>query len=154
MLILHRPMIYTAPLIFWCGKIHYESKWEWVGPWKSRLFWALWNGIEPIGECHLGTKIVEDILCFLTVVLWYSVTLSGRWQSGCLAASPAWLFSCWLSAFVSGSWLSDSWLSSLGFWLMTETAWLSVQYVPGYMKGWLLTVSVHTTWLPGCSLSV
>ncbi len=24
------------------------------GPWKSRVFLALWNGIEPVGECHLG----------------------------------------------------------------------------------------------------
>ncbi len=23
---------------------------------KSRVFWALWNGIEPKGECHLGPK--------------------------------------------------------------------------------------------------
>ncbi len=27
--------------------IHYEGKWEAVGPWNSRYFWALWNGIEP-----------------------------------------------------------------------------------------------------------
>jgi hypothetical protein len=28
------------------------------GPWKSklRLFWALLNVIEPMGECHLGPK--------------------------------------------------------------------------------------------------
>ncbi len=36
-------------------QIHYEGKWEGVGPWKSRLFWALWNGIEPLDdEYHLG----------------------------------------------------------------------------------------------------
>jgi hypothetical protein len=27
-----------------------------VGPLKSRLFWALCNGIEQLGECHLGQK--------------------------------------------------------------------------------------------------
>ncbi len=27
-----------------------------VGPWNSRVFSALLNGIEPIGECHLGPK--------------------------------------------------------------------------------------------------
>ncbi len=27
------------------GIIHYEGKWEGAGPWKWRLFWALWNGI-------------------------------------------------------------------------------------------------------------
>jgi hypothetical protein len=36
--------------------IHYEGKWEGVGSWNSRVFWALWNSIEPIGECHLGPK--------------------------------------------------------------------------------------------------
>jgi hypothetical protein len=44
---------------FDAGNIHYEGKWEGVGPWKSRLFWALLNDIEPIGECHLGPKNVE-----------------------------------------------------------------------------------------------
>ncbi len=39
---------------FDAGSIHWRGKWKGVGPWKSRLFWALWNGIEPIGECHLG----------------------------------------------------------------------------------------------------
>ncbi len=43
---------------FDAGSIHYEGKWEEVGPWKSklRLFWALLNVIEPMGECHLGPK--------------------------------------------------------------------------------------------------
>jgi hypothetical protein len=26
---------------FDAGSIHYEGKWEGVGPWKSRLFWVL-----------------------------------------------------------------------------------------------------------------
>ncbi len=42
-----------------CIGIHYERKWEGVGPWNSRVFWALWNGIEPIGECNLGPKKLE-----------------------------------------------------------------------------------------------
>jgi hypothetical protein len=29
--------------------IHYVGKWEGVGPWNSRVFWALLNGNEPIG---------------------------------------------------------------------------------------------------------
>jgi hypothetical protein len=43
---------------FDAGSIHYEGKLEEVGPWKSklRLFWALLNVIEPIGECHLEPK--------------------------------------------------------------------------------------------------
>ncbi len=36
------------------AQIHYVGKWEGVGPWKWRVFWDLWNGIEPIGERHLG----------------------------------------------------------------------------------------------------
>ncbi len=39
---------------FWCVQIHYEGMWEGVGHWKLRAFWALWNGIEPIGECHFS----------------------------------------------------------------------------------------------------
>jgi len=31
---------------FCCGQIHYGGTWEGIGPWKSRLFWALFNGIE------------------------------------------------------------------------------------------------------------
>jgi hypothetical protein len=40
-------------------QLHYKGKWEGVGPWKSILFWALWHGIVPLGECHLGPKKVE-----------------------------------------------------------------------------------------------
>ncbi len=32
----YAPMIYTE--CFWCVQIHYEGKWEGVGPWKSRDF--------------------------------------------------------------------------------------------------------------------
>ncbi len=32
------------------------------GSGKSRLFWALWNGIEPLGECHLGPKNCSHFL--------------------------------------------------------------------------------------------
>ncbi len=54
---IYGPMIYTSPhVMLWCGQIHYEGKWEWVRPWKSRLFWALLNGIEPLAECHLKPK--------------------------------------------------------------------------------------------------
>jgi hypothetical protein len=35
--------VYTA---FDTGSIHYGGKWEGVGPWKARLFWALRNNIE------------------------------------------------------------------------------------------------------------
>jgi hypothetical protein len=41
---------------FDAGSIHNEGKWKGGGgvePWKSRLFWPLCNGIEPIGECQL-----------------------------------------------------------------------------------------------------
>jgi hypothetical protein len=35
-LTIYAPMIYTA-----CVHIHYVGKWEGVGPWNSRVFWAL-----------------------------------------------------------------------------------------------------------------
>ncbi len=41
---------------FYAGSIHYKGKWEGDGPWKLRLFWALWNGIEPIGKCHFSAR--------------------------------------------------------------------------------------------------
>jgi hypothetical protein len=46
---------------FWCRQIlvYYEGKWDEVGPWKSRLFWYLWNCIEPLGECPLGPKPIS-----------------------------------------------------------------------------------------------
>ncbi len=34
-------------IAFDAGSIHCEGKWEGVAPRKSRLFWALLNGIEP-----------------------------------------------------------------------------------------------------------
>jgi hypothetical protein len=42
---LHHPlpdshMIYTAPYVMFLMRADYEGKWEGVGPWKSRLFWA------------------------------------------------------------------------------------------------------------------
>ncbi len=46
-------------IAFDAGSIDYEGKWEGVGPWKLRLFWALLNGIEPVGECHLGPEKLE-----------------------------------------------------------------------------------------------
>ncbi len=51
--------------MFWCGQIHNVGKWEGVGPWKLRVFWALWNGIEPIGECHLGPKKLPPLFTVL-----------------------------------------------------------------------------------------
>ncbi len=31
-----------------------------LGPGIREFFWAPWNGIEPIGECHLGPKKLEN----------------------------------------------------------------------------------------------
>ena len=36
------------------------GKWEGVGPWNSRVFWALENGNEPVGKFHLGPKKLEN----------------------------------------------------------------------------------------------
>ncbi len=59
---------------FYAGSIHYKGKWEGVGPWKSRLFWALWNGIEPIGKCHFWAQ-KSCIGGFMYKIPW--VTLKG-----------------------------------------------------------------------------
>jgi hypothetical protein len=58
---LYTPRFYSTPCVFdvGLGSINYSGKWEGVGPWKSRLFWALWNSIEPIGECHLMPKTLS-----------------------------------------------------------------------------------------------
>jgi hypothetical protein len=40
---IYAPMIYMALCIRFlmrAEQIHYEGKWEGVGPWKSRLFWS------------------------------------------------------------------------------------------------------------------
>ncbi len=49
-LAIYAPMIYTAPYIMFCMRF----LWGQVG---GGL--ALWNGIEPIGECHMGPKKLE-----------------------------------------------------------------------------------------------
>ncbi len=45
---------------FGCVDIHYEGKWVGIGPWNLRVFWALWNYIKLIGECHLGPEKLEN----------------------------------------------------------------------------------------------
>ncbi len=45
---------------FDAGSIYYKGKWEEAGPWKSRLFRALLNGMESIDECHLVAKKVAQ----------------------------------------------------------------------------------------------
>ncbi len=52
--------IYTALCImFWMRAYPLPGQVGGLGPWGSRVFWALWNSIEPIGECHLGPKKLE-----------------------------------------------------------------------------------------------
>jgi hypothetical protein len=53
-----RPRVRNA---FDAGSIHYLGKREGVGPWESRVFWALWSGMEPMGECHLGPKKLAQV---------------------------------------------------------------------------------------------
>ncbi len=42
------------------GSIHYMGKWEGVGPWKSRLFWAP-NGTRLRARCHFIGRKKESI---------------------------------------------------------------------------------------------
>ncbi len=54
---IYAPMIYTAQCImFWMRA--YPLRGKVGGGWSLEFesFWALWNSIEPIGECHLGPK--------------------------------------------------------------------------------------------------
>ncbi len=57
---IYAPMIYMAPYVMFLMRADpLRGKVERVGPWKSRPFWALWNGIKQIGECHLGPNKVK-----------------------------------------------------------------------------------------------
>ncbi len=61
----HAPMIYTALwvcIMFWMRA--YPLLGQVGGGWALEIksFWALWNGIKPIGECYLGPKkLVTDM---------------------------------------------------------------------------------------------
>jgi hypothetical protein len=57
-LAIYGPLIYTAPyvmLLMRAASIT-RSSGRGVGPWKLRHFLGGGNGIEPLGECHLGPK--------------------------------------------------------------------------------------------------
>ncbi len=61
-------MIYTAPCpMFWMRS--YPLRGQVWGGWALDFesFWALWNGIEPIGECHLGPKNLPLTSIYLIV---------------------------------------------------------------------------------------
>ncbi len=55
------------------GQIHYVGKWERVGPWKWRVFWAPLNDIEPIGE-----KINERLLSYRQQADFYAKFIKKR----------------------------------------------------------------------------
>ncbi len=62
LLTIYAPMIYTALCIMF---------------WKTRVFWTLWNGIEPIGECHLGPRKLRKVTLrgYINSVQWmYAIT--------------------------------------------------------------------------------
>jgi hypothetical protein len=61
LLAIYAPMIYKSPCVILLMRAVAitRASGRGVGSWKLRLFWALLNGIEPIGECHLGPKKVE-----------------------------------------------------------------------------------------------
>jgi hypothetical protein len=43
-----------------------------------RVFWALWNGIEPIGECHLGPKKLEFYWAAQAAKAWIKISCTGK----------------------------------------------------------------------------
>ncbi len=51
------PMIYTAPYVM-VLKHADPLRGQVGGDWalEIKTFWALWNCIKPLGECHLGPK--------------------------------------------------------------------------------------------------
>ncbi len=48
----------TVRYAFDAGKSITRASERGLGP-EIEAFWALWNGNEPLGECHLGPKKVE-----------------------------------------------------------------------------------------------
>ncbi len=55
---IYAPIIYTAPCVMFLMRadpLGRRASGRGLGP-GIMSFWALWNGIEPIGECHLGPK--------------------------------------------------------------------------------------------------
>ncbi len=52
-------MIYKPPCVMFLMGAVLRGKVGGVGPWKSRVFWALWNDIDSIGEGRLGPKKLE-----------------------------------------------------------------------------------------------
>ncbi len=55
-LTINAPMIYTAPCIMFWMHAYPLRRQEEVGPWNLRVFWALWNVIEPIGFMHKSPR--------------------------------------------------------------------------------------------------
>ncbi len=55
---IYGPMIHPTPLnAFDAGKSFTRGKWEGVGPWKSRLFWALWKASSCQASAIWGSKV-------------------------------------------------------------------------------------------------
>jgi hypothetical protein len=59
---MHLGFIQPHAKYFGCVHIHYEGKWEGCWALEFECFWALWNGIEPIRECHLGPYKLEILI--------------------------------------------------------------------------------------------
>jgi hypothetical protein len=58
---INAPMIYTAPVrnVFDAGRYITWASGRGLGPGNGE-FLGLGNGIEPVGECHLGPKKLES----------------------------------------------------------------------------------------------
>ncbi len=80
---IYEPMIYTAPHLMCLMRA--EPLRGQVGgglALEIKTFWALWNGIEQLGECHLELKKFDS-------PLWYSPPSASTPLLGPLSVSPS-----------------------------------------------------------------
>ncbi len=85
-------MIYTAPCImFYMRAYPLQGESGGGGAWNSRVFWALWNGIEPIDMPFLYCLPVCCMSAFLAACMHF-------WRPACLSVCVYVCLSAWLPA--------------------------------------------------------
>ncbi len=119
--------MYTAPCIMFLMHA-YPLRGEVGGGWalEFETFWALWNGIEPIGECHLGPLALSPPL--MRDICWLFYSNSYLFYGPLALSLPLW---CWHLMTVLQYLLSLLWATcSLSpsdadiWWLFYSTCYL------------------------------